>query len=274
MTVCIAAECDGGEKIVVAADRMFTLNAPMNLEFETGEKKIEPLAPSCVVLSSGNSAYAKEMVLESLSALAGSQNPKIARVVDIVKEAFIQNRAAKIREQLLIPMLGPDFLKCEKIPMTVPQYLQTQPGMFNQLSAQMFAFNTGMDFLVCGVDDTGARIAYVGHPGTVAWLDKLGYAAIGSGGIHATTRLALGSQTRNSALTDTLYRVYEAKKAAEVAPGVGKDTDMAVVTLHGTQACSNDVLAALNRAHGARNPAGIPALDDLRAVLDREHANA
>jgi hypothetical protein len=39
MTVCIAAVCDGGRHIVVAADRMFTVTAPVNLEFETGEQR-------------------------------------------------------------------------------------------------------------------------------------------------------------------------------------------------------------------------------------------
>lgn len=41
MTVCIAAICDGGQKVVVGADRMFTFQAPQNLEFQTPEKKIE-----------------------------------------------------------------------------------------------------------------------------------------------------------------------------------------------------------------------------------------
>ncbi len=58
MTVCIAAASDGGRCVVVAADRMFTVSAPVNLEFETGEQKIESLSPSCVALSAGNSAYA------------------------------------------------------------------------------------------------------------------------------------------------------------------------------------------------------------------------
>jgi hypothetical protein len=35
MTVCIAAICDRGQKVVVAADRMFTFQAPLNIEFQT-----------------------------------------------------------------------------------------------------------------------------------------------------------------------------------------------------------------------------------------------
>jgi hypothetical protein len=71
MTVCIAAVCDGGKKIVVAADRMFTAGAPINLEFETSEKKIETLSPSCAALFAGNSAFATEILHGALGTLAG-----------------------------------------------------------------------------------------------------------------------------------------------------------------------------------------------------------
>ena len=33
-TSCIAAICENGEKIVTAADRMFTANHPLNVQFE------------------------------------------------------------------------------------------------------------------------------------------------------------------------------------------------------------------------------------------------
>jgi 20S proteasome alpha/beta subunit len=81
-------------------------------------------------------------------------------------------------------------LKFEAMNMSLPQYLQYQPAVFQQAAVQMQMFNLGTDMIVAGVDAEGARVAYVGNPGTLAWLDKLGYAAIGSGGIHATTRLS------------------------------------------------------------------------------------
>jgi hypothetical protein len=71
MTICIAAVCDGGKSIVVAADRMFTAPAPTSMEFETSEKKIEPLATGCVAMSAGNSAYATEIIAGTLVGLAG-----------------------------------------------------------------------------------------------------------------------------------------------------------------------------------------------------------
>jgi hypothetical protein len=54
MTVCVGAVCAGGEKVVVAADRMFTFNAPVSLEFETGEKKIEAISTAYTLVTGGN----------------------------------------------------------------------------------------------------------------------------------------------------------------------------------------------------------------------------
>jgi hypothetical protein len=88
MTVCIAAVCDGGKSVVVAADRMFTAPAPTSMEFETSEKKIESLGKGCVALSAGNSAYATEIIAGTLVSLAGAQQPLMSVVAERVKEAL------------------------------------------------------------------------------------------------------------------------------------------------------------------------------------------
>jgi 20S proteasome alpha/beta subunit len=266
VTVCIAAICDGGQKVVVAADRMFTFQAPQNLEFQTPEKKIEGIGVSCVVLSSGNSAYATEVARAAIQLLDGNHDPPILHAADVLRAAFAQVRAVKIREQVLVPMLGPDYIKFEAMGVPLPQYLQYQPAIFQQIAAQMQVFNLGADMIIAGVDDSGARVAYLGNPGTLAWLDKLGYAAVGSGGIHAT-KLSLGSQTRDSTLSETLYRVYEAKRAAEVAPGVGPDTDVAIVERGRINMCKSDLLTKMEEILSASRGRMTPDLAELAALL-------
>ena len=147
-----------------------------------------------------------------------------------------------------MPHLGSDFLRVLQIGSTLLAYLQPQPAMYNSMVAAMNGFNLGTDIILAGIDATGARLAVIGHPGTLAWADKLGHHAVGSGGIHAITRLALGAQTRRGALIETLYRVYEAKKAAEAAPGVGSDTDCDVISLGKTTLCSEKTMKALAAA--------------------------
>jgi 20S proteasome alpha/beta subunit len=245
MTVCIAAVCENGAKVVVAADRMFTAPAPVNVEFETPEKKIEGLSPACAALSSGNSAYAKEIVQLAVSTLGGKQNPAVADVAEIMKYAYLNIRMAKVKETIVLPLLGPDYMKFEQQGISLPQYLAAQAGLYQQLVIQQNSFNLGVDFILAGIDPSGGRIAYIGHPGTVAWLDKLGYGAIGSGAIHAVMRLSLSAQTSQSTLSDTLYRVFDAKRASEVAPGVGNETDIAIVDQGKIEHCSIATLESL-----------------------------
>lgn len=265
MTVCIAAVCEGGKKIVVAADRMFTAPPPLNLEFETSEKKIEVLAPSCVTLFAGNSAFATEIIRGARRKLAGAQSPAYA-VAGKVQESYLEVRFAKVREQIILPNLGPDFLKAESLGISMPTYLQPQAGLYQQLAAVMANFNIQSDIIAAGIDSEGARLAVISHPGTTAWLDKLGYAAIGSGGIHAIMRLALGAQTSQNSAAETLYRVYEAKKASEVAPGVGTATDITIVDGAHAVECSVEMLTALSSIFndsGGRTPTSLGAIIEL-----------
>jgi len=46
---------------------MFTAGPPVNLEFETAEKKIESVSPSCVALLAGNSAFGTEIMHGALN---------------------------------------------------------------------------------------------------------------------------------------------------------------------------------------------------------------
>jgi 20S proteasome alpha/beta subunit len=246
MTVCIAAVCDGGKSVIVAADRMFTAPPPVNMEFETAEKKIEQVSPGCVALFAGNSAYATEIIQGALDALAGAQRPQVPVVIERLKESYIRVRNQKVRDQIIIPALGPDFVRAEALGMNIPTYLQAQQAIYGQMVMMQQQFNLGSDIVVAGVDDLGARLHVLSHPGTTASLDKLGHASIGSGGNHANMRLALGAQTKNSNLVETLYRVFDAKKAAEVAPGVGQETDIAIVSAAETKQCSRELLQDLS----------------------------
>jgi hypothetical protein len=181
-----------------------------------------------------------------------------------VQESYLEVRFAKVREQIILPNLGPDFLKAESLGISMPTYLQPQAGLYQQLAAVMANFNIQSDIIAAGIDSEGARLAVISHPGTTAWLDKLGYAAIGSGGIHAIMRLALGAQTSQNSAAETLYRVYEAKKASEVAPVSGR-----LPTLRdGAHAveCSVEMLTALSSIFndsGGRTPTSLGAIIEL-----------
>ena len=208
MTICIAAICESGKNVVACADRMFTAPAPLNLEFETEEQKVEQLAPRCPALKSGNSGYGTEVLNAVRQNLRGSQNPTIADVSESLKNQYASIRAHKADETIVLSALGSDFSAFLQKGGTLPSYLQLQPGIYQQLVMAMQQFNMNVEIIVAGIDQSGAHIYRVSHPGTAICLDKLGYDAIGSGGIHALTRLYLGAQTTHRSLIETLYAVW------------------------------------------------------------------
>lgn len=59
--------------------------------------------------------------------------------------------------------------------------------------------------------------------------DRAGFAAIGSGATHASAMLETRGHVPDAAVEDALFDLLIAKRAAEVAPGVGTQTDMFVV---------------------------------------------
>ena len=70
MTICIAALCDRGKSVVVAADRMMT--APfLTIEFDHPNAKIDVIGQRCVALSAGDVLAVTEVLSES-SGISGA----------------------------------------------------------------------------------------------------------------------------------------------------------------------------------------------------------
>lgn len=264
MTVCIAAVCENGKAIVVAADRMYT--SPLNLEFETEEQKIEKLLPSCVALTSGSSSAAAEVLRATRQTLVNVKQPSIEDVAAQTKNQYTLIRALKIEETIIIPSLGSDFMDQRQKGKTLPEYLQVQGPMYQQLVAVANQFNLQLDVIIAGVDKSGSHIFVITHPGTSFSVEKLGYGSVGGGGMHASISLSLSAQTSRRGLFETLYSVYDAKRAAEVAPGVGSETDIAIVDANGIWECTPPIFDALARAHSIASKRETPDLKELQEV--------
>jgi 20S proteasome alpha/beta subunit len=268
MTICIAAICEAGKSIVVVADRMFT-NPFLSVEFETEERKIEELPPKCVALTAGNSPVATEILDVVRLGLQAGHQFSVPQVAELVRKVYADIRARKVEETLITPNLAADYARQRAGGVTLPAYLQPQPQVYQMIFAQVGQQNLGVDLLVAGIDPTGAHLFQVANPGVLYTMEKLGYAAIGSGGIHAATRLSLAGQTRRRDLFTTLADVYTAKRASEVAPGVGKATDIAVINNErGVWYCPQVVFDELEKIHGSTVAKETPNLDPLRKKCD------
>ncbi|MGA2349973.1 MAG: hypothetical protein ABSF70_06025 [Terracidiphilus sp.] len=248
MTICIAAICSDGQEIVIAADRMFTISSPLNVEFEPPISKIESMSQTCIAMGSGNSLHVAEILKRARKRYA--ESPKLS--VDVVGRAVMDDygtlRNEVVEQQIVAPSLGPDFAAFRSKGGTLPQYLQPQANIYAQLFMSSQQFNLGVEIIVAGFDETGSHTYVISHPGQIVSFDKIGYGITGSGATHASIKLALELQHPKSTLADTLLTVYAAKRAAEVAPGVGKETELYVITSKGIWQVPDELITELKTA--------------------------
>jgi 20S proteasome alpha/beta subunit len=265
MTICVGTICENGGAAVVAADKMVTFGPPMSLQTEPPTlKKITKITDESVFLFSGSVPDGEEILSAVFSRIGKGQRQPIVEIAEAVKIAYIGLKRKRVEETILKPFLGADFAQFQTLAAqsAASQILQQVIGMIVQHNLQSEA-------LIAGIDDSGSHLFIVGHPGILIPLDTSGYAAIGSGALHAAVRLSLAQHTKVASLVDTVYNVYEAKKAAEVSPGVGnKFTDLAVIKAGKVIFAKQAIFDALEKAHKEKPSLTVEEQQELKKVCD------
>lgn len=228
MTICIGALCEEGKNCIVAADREIT--APgLSLEFDH-ERKIELLTNSSVVMTSGDSLLGAEVIEKTRPLVVTKSDNTIRQIAETLRDVYHQVHIERAESVILRPrgltLAEYQLHGAQQIPLQV----------YVNIDNQFWNFGVGaVEFILAGVDSTGAHIFRVHYSGLTGgswleWCDRLGFRAIGSGALHSAILLSLDGQNKNTAIDQTIYNVYSAKKNAEVAPGVGPSTDLAVIS--------------------------------------------
>jgi hypothetical protein len=259
MTVCIGAICDNGKSIVVAADRMMTYGPPMNLQVEAAVRKIIPLSDNAVLLFSGSVPDGEGVANGTKAAMQGG-NHGLKQVTEFAARTYQDIKRKRVEDTILRPLMGIDFAQFQQL---VSQSASSQ--VLGQLLGMIMQHNLNLDIMIAGIDDGVGHLGIVTHPGMALPMDTVGTSAIGSGGLHASVRLNLGRPTREINLPETIFAVYEAKRASEVAPGVGKFTDIAVLNGKGVAFVKDDVFKVLDSIERQK-----PSLneDELKKIGD------
>jgi len=221
----ICSDGNAGPLAVVAADRMVTLGN--FIEFEHTVPKMALPTPFSVAMIAGDTLLGTRLARGVANELVGAA-PSTDEIAARLAQRFVEMRRAELEHQIL-SLRGLDL----------QMYYGGQQGLNGNitmmLDSQMAQFNLGIELLVAGVDGEGAHIFSVENPGQPERQhDVIGYAAIGSGGIHAIQAMIGFRHSPTTPLRETVFQVYAAKRRAEVAPGVGLDTDMAIVSANGT----------------------------------------
>lgn len=208
--------------VIVASDRMITSG---DIQFEQQQPKIYNVAHNTLALISGDIA-AQSALVNSTRAEASSVGAKTVREVARI---FADVYAAYCRRKAEADVLKPLGLASVEELMTRRKWpAATVDRLLNQI--QDAAHDDDVATIIAGQDALGAHLYVIERPGRYSVRDQIGFASIGVGQRHAESQFMFSGYTPHWYFPKALYLTYVAKKRAEVAPGVGKFTDLVVIT--------------------------------------------
>jgi hypothetical protein len=225
VTVCIAALCGDGAVFGIA-DRMLTSG---DIQFEPmSPHKLLPLTKSIVAMAAGDAAFNAQILQDVAQEvqLRIQEAPDEWLIVRDVAEMYVRHRNEEKLKRAEAALLAPLGLTRDSF-LAKQQFMER--SIVERVTESMITFDVPVtEVIFMGSDPSGLHI-YVVNGGEISCNDSIGFAAIGSGARHAESEFMLGRHSWNSPLPETLLRVYAAKKRAEIAPGVGEESDMVMV---------------------------------------------
>jgi len=224
MTICIAAIGiyeelgDFNEVIVFATDHMITLEQIG--QFEHAIEKYRKINSNTIAMLSGQALLFDEV----LEGVLESDNLKM------IKEKIHMNMI-KIREKRvykgILNKFKLDFDQIREL-LKEPKHNDTITDILNLMKG----VNLKTSIILAGFEDNKAHIYEINEEGSINTRD-INFDAIGTGAIQAINALLFQRHSKRDPLKKTLYDVYKAKRNAEVAQGVGKETDLFFLTSQG-----------------------------------------
>jgi hypothetical protein len=218
LTVCIAAICEwqGQPMIVGASDRMLTAG---DIEFESKQSKIFLFNATqrSVCLIAGEHSEATFVCLQTQKLIDGVDD--IAKIAAIHAEQMASRRVYKAERKYLSPLrlTAETFIDKQRV---------MRPDRVHELTIDMQQEDLGVEFIIAGTDATGANLYVIDDPGLETCRNGVAYAAIGMGARHAESIFSLNQYTRKWSADAALCLAYQAKRQAELAPSVGRWTDL------------------------------------------------
>lgn len=223
MTICIAAigkDEKDTEAIVFATDHMVSLQQIG--QFEMPVVKYKKITDNAIAMLAGETLLFND-IIEQCKA-----NCSFDQMKEKIRSKMFAIREDRIQKQLL------DNYKMNYV--NVMDLLKSP--LQNAFSLNIIDFITKYTLntliLLVGFANHQAQIVEITES-KVAEARDIGFDAIGSGGMQAMNTLLFQKHSRNDSLSTTIYDVYKAKRNAEVAVGVGKETDILILRESGLE---------------------------------------
>lgn len=223
MTICIAAMAEDGKRIVLAVDRMITANFPIPTEFETDDvPKIYRLGEVSVAMSAGNALNSYEIIEKAKAQIFSQQISRVEQITEVIRRTYQDYRRHLVIERVLEPR-----------GLSLESYYGMQQklvlGVVQDIESQLTNFNLQVELIVAGCRENECHIFTITHPGVSFLHDALGHVSIGSGAPHVMYYFIGSDYKKGLPVEKVVEIVKEAKKKSEVAPGVGKQTELVVI---------------------------------------------
>ena len=260
MTICIGAICQN-KYVVIATDRMITVIRP-NIEYEQkGITKAIELTSNCVAATAGSALAFNPVFREACVGIEKDSVKNISKIADIVRRSYVNQRNLKLEEEIL-----------SSVGLSLQGYYQNnqmlQPQIAAALLQQMQRYNYQLWILIAGIDDHGGHLWHIENPGRKACFDNIGFHAVGSGDHHAVSTFIANDFDPTIDLSHGLAIVYEAKKRSEKATGVGKLTDIMIVSKDGLQRLKDDEIVKLEEIYTKRIDIEKTIIKELDKMID------
>ena len=240
MTICIAALYhhqygtrvpeDVGMGIVTVSDRMWTMEE-LGIEYEPALGKYSKLTPHIMALVSDNISVHSDLLRATQRYIAEKDGPVFVDEIAQKYGEFLQQMRASRASQYALSLYG----------LSVDAFIEKQKHMDPNFLAsfdsamQRYEVSIKAQAIIVGFDpDFSAHIYYVDNDGIGHCYDDIGFCCIGAGHTHAVSQFALRGYANTFGFYPALLTAYVAKKAAEVAPGVGTQTDIHQIIKLGT----------------------------------------
>jgi hypothetical protein len=237
MSICIAAICEHST-IVMASDKMLTHDLNQ-IEFEPAPTsignelsvKVTPLnrPQSIAMMMAGSQSLQTEIAIEIMKQIrfeeeSAGKDWGVSEVADLYIKIYNKIRA-QIAESAVLSSFG----------LTTAEFLAQQCTMMesfvDKLQWEMLNFQMpGMQTIIAGIDPSMGPQIYRLDSNASMCCTSFGYACIGTGSPHAESLFMLNNYCPIVPQQEALWLVYAAKRKAEVAPGVGKSTELFSIT--------------------------------------------
>jgi hypothetical protein len=212
-TVCIAGLCrlergknEGDSCVILCSDARVEVEgvAKGNVPF-----KAQQLTADFAVMSSGTASKAKELI-DRYSVHLSSKRTKVITesILDVLRKPLADQHRADVSEYLSAAH-----------GMTYKEFLQAEPHERPTILAGFYTWVHSCQLILVWLAPWVPRIFVV----TDRVYEEQSFATIGVGCNVAQASLMSRNYVYSMGLRQSLYHIYEAKRASEMVPGVGDD---------------------------------------------------